>query len=79
MARNERYDQKFHVPDPGIYILVFSDWNRTSRVEVTLNVDGEDWFTGSGSSKNMYDWTKNWGKWTHVRQTDDREIAFSLD
>ncbi|MBV8377132.1 MAG: hypothetical protein JO279_09025 [Verrucomicrobia bacterium] len=79
MARNEKYNQTFHVSGPGVYILVFSDWNPTSRVEVTLEVDGEVWFRGSGSSTNMYNWTKNWRKWIHVRQTDDREIAFYLD
>jgi hypothetical protein len=80
MARGERFDKTVPVTGPGIYILDFPDWNHTARVEVALNVDGQDWFRGSGASKNLSNWTTEMGKWLrHVRQTDDREITFYLD
>jgi hypothetical protein len=79
MKRGENYDKKFTVRGPGIFVLNFSDRNHTARIEVRLNVDGQDWFRGSGSSKNIHDWTPEWGKWSaYVRQTDYREIAIQL-
>jgi hypothetical protein len=80
MVRNEKFEKTVTVKGPGMFILDFSDWNDTARVEVALNVDGEDWFRGSGSSKNIHDWTSDWGTYSaRVKQTDDREIAFLLD
>jgi hypothetical protein len=80
MKHDERYDKEFTVRGPGIFILNFSDWNRTARVKVALNIDGKDWFRGSISSANVHDWSTEFGKWSaYVRQTGEREIAFSLD
>lgn len=80
MERGEEFDKTVSVTGPGIYILDFPDWNHTARVEVVLNVDGQDWFRGSGASKNLSNWTTEMRKWSrHVRQTDARAIAFYLD
>jgi len=80
MEKGEEFDKTMSVTGPGVYVLAFPDWRHGAEVEVTLNVDGEDWFQGAGASKNMAHWTKQMNKWSrHVRQTGDREIAFFLD
>lgn len=79
MARDERYNQEHPVQIPGIYMLDFSDWNDTARVEVALSVNGENWFRGSGSSANMRAWCGKWEDWKNVKQIRPRGIAFLLE
>jgi hypothetical protein len=79
-VRGETFDKTVSITGPGVYVLNFPNWNHTAEVEVVLNVDGEDWFRGSGTSKNLSKWTTEMTKWSHhVRQIGDREIVFYLD
>jgi len=87
MQRGQRYDETFPVQGPGIFIFDVSDWSNDCNIEVAITVDDKLLFFGSSygldghkvDRSNLSNWHNNPDWKDHVRQTDDREIAFALN
>jgi hypothetical protein len=85
MQRDESFDETFTVKGPGVFIFDVSDWSRNCNIEARITVDGQVWFNTSSLAIDRHkvdvSKLKNWHNddMSHVRVTDDREIAFGLN
>ena len=85
MHQGDKVADTLHIDGPGVYVLDFSDWKETSRIEAAVNIDGKDQFRVSTAGVPTHDnpWLKNWhytlGPDAKVSPGGDREILFNVD
>jgi len=85
MHRGERYDETFLITGPGVYILDFSDWKESSRIEAAVTIDGVLRFSTSTAGVPTHEngdlgkWHTTWGPEAQRSPHGDREILIHVD
>jgi hypothetical protein len=85
MHKGDQVADTIHIDGPGVYVLDFSDWKETSRIEAVVTIDKTEQFRVSTAGVPTHDnpWLKNWhytlGPNAKVSPGGDREILFNVD